>query len=329
MKIRINNKDFSYLVSATVSQSFNAVASTFNITVLNKVISELLNYDKIEIFDDNNEILLTGTLLNPTIQSSAKPNSESFNGYSLTGILEDCSIPSFPLQSDNLTLNEIASKILGAMNVEFEIDSSVSAEMDKKYTKTTAQPTDTIISYLKSLAAQRSIIISHTTTGKLLFTRLDPSKLTPVAKFENVGITSISMAVNAQAMHSDITVMRQASTSNPDSGQSSISNPYVTSIYRPITRVLSSGDLFDTEKAARMELAKELANIKISVISTKYVAPGQLVQIKDDNLRITELTDFFVESVTSEFSTSKTVYTLTCVVKDVYDLDNYDIKKIW
>jgi prophage tail gpP-like protein len=326
MKIRVNNKDFFFLQSANVSLKLNAVASSFSISVLSDVIKKPLQYDRVELFNDNDELLITGTLVNYSGNSTPKPNAESWDGYSLTGILESVSVP-FPLQSDNLSLKEITNKLLAPYNLSFKIDSSVQQEMNEKYTKTTANPQDFVKGYLNNLASQKGILLTHNNKGELLFARQKIGKA--VASFDSS--LSMSLSVDGSQMHSDITVMQQANSSDPDGLQDTIKNPYLAATFKPVTRIINNGgdNLNDIKKAARMALATELSNIKLSIITTQFIKPGEVVEVLNSEIKINQLTEFIVESTNISFTTSKTVYTLNCVLKDVYDLENYNVKAIW
>ena len=65
----------------------------------------------------------------------------TISGYSLTGVLEDCEIPPkiYPLQSDNLSLKQIAQKIIAPFGLKMIVDSSVESLMNSSFKKSTAK----------------------------------------------------------------------------------------------------------------------------------------------------------------------------------------------
>lgn len=330
MIIKVNKKRFFGFSNYTINLAFNTIASSFSFNALASEIDDLLNYPECEIIDEENGTLITGVILAPQLKSSTKPQLTTISGYSKTGALEDCSIPIdlFPLQSDNLTLSEITEKILTQFSLDFEIN-NVDTELSEKITKSNPEPGQKIKEYLTKLASQRGVIISNTVTGKLLYTRIDASKLKPVATFTvgSHGVKFMDLNINSQAMHSEITVMKQASSDNQDAGEKTISNPYV-SAFRPVVIKLDSGTIFDAEKAARFELAKEISNIKLTFETTKFVRPGELILVRNSDLRINELTQFFVENTVIKGTEKENErYTLTCVLKDVYT--NEEVRNVF
>lgn len=320
--VRLNVLDKGYLnfSSYEINLKYNAIASTFSFQVLNPVLDDLFDFPRCEILKDDLPIL-TGTILIPELKSSAKPELARISGYSVAGVLEDVEIPTdlYPLQSDNLSLEEVAEKYTNPFDVNLAYTQNIETDMKAKYTKITADEGQNIKSFLNELASQKGIILTHNELGSLVFTRLEVDKLTPAAQFVDgsEGIKNMSLAINGQALHSKIVVIRQASTKNPDAGQSEIDNPYCN-IYRPKTIILNTADVFDTGKAARKALSDELVNIKLTINTTEFVKPGNIISVKSDNLRIKKFTDFFVEECVITGNKVDENYTLSCVLKDVY-----------
>lgn len=319
MKIKFSGKEYKFFSEYTINLIYNAIASTFSFQSLNSILGQPLVYSFVEIFGENDELLLTGYILSSGFVISSKPEYETYPGYSITGVLEDCSVP-FPSQSDNLTLKQIVEKLLKPFNLKYVVDPAVLSDMNKTYKKSTASDDVSIKDYISELASQRGIILTHTNKGELYFTKINPDKLKPVASFKEgqPGATNISLTANGQQMHSDITVVRQASESNPDAGEYTIKNPYVTNRYRPVTKILSSGEIFDLKKAARNELAKELMGIEVVIETTQFIKPGSLVEVQSDRLKLRVPTKFFVTQTDVKGSVTGITYTLKCVLPDVY-----------
>jgi len=319
MKVMFRDKSFEYFSEFSVTLTYSAVASNFNFLALNSVLGQPLVYSFVKLFGEDDQLLITGYILSSGYKISNKPEYEQYPGYSITGVLEDCSVP-YPLQTDNLSLRQIASQLLRPFGINFLVSSSVASDMDLPYEKSTADDGQTIKDYLSELATQRGIILSHDEDGRLIFTKIEPNKLKPIAFFTEglEGCTSISLTANGQAMHSSITVIRQASAENPDAGEYTINNPYVTNRHRPIVRVLSSGNIFDIQKAARMELAKELSGIELTIETTKFIRPGNIVEVQSDRLKLRRPTRFFVTQTDIKGTKEGITYSLKCVLPDVY-----------
>lgn len=330
IKVKVNGKQFSGFANYQIDLKFNSVASAFSLGVKQDIVKSMFDYPDCVITSEKNGLLITGTIMAPSLKSSSKPESTQIAGYSKCGILEDCSIPIslYPLQYDNLSLGQITAKILNEFGLSFVSSPSVADEMNKTYEKTTSQPGETIKDFLNKLASQRGVILSNDRKGQLLYTRFAVNELKPVASFAvgRYGVSAMDLNINSQAMHSDITVMGQASD-NPDASEFTIKNPYVSK-FRPIIKKLDSGDNFDAEKAARFELANEISNIKLTFNTTKFIYPGQLITVENSEINLTKPTEFFVQE-TSIKGTEKDEehYTLTCVPKDVYT--NSEAKNIF
>jgi prophage tail gpP-like protein len=330
MKFIINNKEFFHFSSYSISLKYNSIADTFSFSALSNILDKVLNYDKVEIFDDNNELLITGTILNDNFKISPNPEVENFAGYSKTGILEDCNISpnNYPLQKNNLNFNELVTDLLNPFNLNFIVDSSVTEQMNKVFKQTTAKITESIAAYINRLANQRNIALSHTAKGELLFIRPNISKLPTVASFnsntEN-GVFNKSITFNGQSLHSEITLMPQASEGNEDGGQFTIKNPFCKE-FRPMVKIQTSDTGFTSKEAARKALSAEIASIKVPIKTTQFIKPDSIVEIFIEE-KMNEPALFFVEQTDiSRNANSGEIYNLTCVLKDVYDLDNYNIK---
>jgi prophage tail gpP-like protein len=323
-KIRINNTLFRFFESYTLDMKFNAIADSFSFSGQKDFLPDILSYADCEILDENDQVIITGTIVNQNFELDSNPTLISVSGYSKPGVLEDCTIPIslYPLQSDNLSLKQIADKVLQPFDVKYKYTANITTEFNKKFKKTNAEPTQQVKEYLNQLASQRGIILTHNAKGELLFTKLDVSPLLPVANFieGDTGILSMNLQIPGQSLHSEITVIKQASYDNPDAGQKTLENVYCKS-FRPMVKILNSGDIFDIEKAARTELSNELSQIKLVIQTTKLVYPGNLITVKAPSLKIFNEYDFFVEETNIQGSTTNDLYILTCVVKDVYTLN--------
>lgn len=324
MKLIVDNNEYQFFPSSNIDLNYNAIASSFSFRRLRNIDSLPLEFNDCQILDDNNEVLITGTILNIDYALTSKTQLDSVSGYSTPGILEDCQIPLslYPLQSDNLSLKEIVDKLLQPFNIEYVANTNILTEFNKKFKKTNADPGQSVKDYINDLASQRGIILTHDNLGRLVFTKIEPNLLSPIVTFEegNPGIFEMSFKTNAQAMHSEISVIKQASSDNPDAGETIINNPYISK-FRPKVKTLSSGNIFDIEKAARNELGAELENIKLNIKTTQFVKPGNLIQFRSPTLKVNELTEFFVQSTRINSTTTGNKYDIVAVLKDVFTQD--------
>jgi len=276
--------------------------------------------------EHDGELLATGYLLNHKFKLSSKKNLSSISGYSKSGVLGDCQIPTslYPLQSDGLTLKQIADKLLKPFGVKAIVDSSVSSKVNSVYEKTTASSGQTVAAYLSSLASQKDVIISHNERGDLLFTEAKINSK-PFYHFEGQGsATSIELDFNGQGMHSHITLQKQASIDGGNAGEETIKNPFVPYVFRPSVKTQNSGNDNDTINATRNALKSELKGVKLSIeipswtLNDEIIKPNKIITVKSPELYLYENTKFFIEEVTFSGNNKSQVTKLKCVLPEVY-----------
>jgi prophage tail gpP-like protein len=334
---RIRNRKVDFFNNFQVSLRYDAISSTFAFgfffnpdNIEHKEMSCIGHYHLATV-EHNGELLVSGYILSEAFNSASRKQLTHFSGYSLTGPLEDCEIPTslYPLQSDGLTLREIAQKLIQPFGLQMVVDSSVSSKMDQAYEKTTARESQTIKSYLQELCSQKNIILSHDERGRLLFTSAKTNQK-PILNFDviNGGIpfTNMSLQFNGQGMHSDITVIKQADKDGGNAGESTVSNPYVPFVYRPRVIVQNSGDDIDTEQAAKNARAAELKNLKLTIttdrwlLNDKVIRPNNLITVVNPEVYLYQKSTWFIEQIDLVGDQEKTVATLTCCLPEVYNL---------
>jgi prophage tail gpP-like protein len=330
---RIRNRKVEFFNNFSLQLKYDSVASTFSFSFLynpdNQEHVELgvIGHYHIGRLEHNGQLLVTGYILSNVFKDTEKKNLANFSGYSLPGVLEDSSIPVdlYPLQFDGLSLKEIAEKLVSKFDFNIVIDSSVRARMNQVFDVSTANEKQSIKQYLAELASQKNIILSHDEKGNLLFTQAKANQQ-PILNFDGgIPFTSMTLKFNGQPMHSHITVMKQASSEGGNAGQSTIRNPYVPFVFRPKTIIQSSGDDNDTSETAKMVLASELKNFKLTIVTDRWeidgdiIKPNNIISVTNAEISLFKKTEWFIESVTLTGDEKKTVATLKCVLPEVYN----------
>jgi len=333
---RIRNREVKFFSKFQLELKYDAIASTFGFDFFynpkNQEHVELacIGHYHLCTLEHNGQLVLSGIILSESFIDDSKKHLTTFSGYSLPGVLEDCNIPTslYPLQSDGLSLKEIAQKLLKPFNLTMVIDSSVSSKMNEVYEKTTASEGQSIRQYLSELASQKNIVITHNEKGNVVFTQAK-TKGDPIIRFTGgVPFTSMKLTYDGQPMHSEITVIRQASRGGGNAGESTIKNPYVPFVYRPKVKTQSSGNDIDTESAARTALSEELKNMKLEIVTDRWeidgiiIKPNNIITVKNENVYLFKETRWFIESVKLIGDENKMQAVLTCVIPEVYNQDN-------
>jgi prophage tail gpP-like protein len=330
---RIRTRQVEFFNDFTLDLKYDSIASSFGFNVYfdpeNEDHVELIQVGHYHIanIEHNGEQLIRGYILSEAFKDSDTRSLVPISGYSLGGVLEDSNIPVslYPLQYDGLTLREIATKLVAPFGLKIVVDASVSAKMDSVYDVSTANEKQSIKQYLSELASQKNIIISHDEFGNILFTQVK-TDLKPILNFDGgLPFTEMSLQFNGQALHSEITVMKQASSDGGNAGQATVINPFVPYVYRPKVIIQNSGDDNDTELVAKMALAEELKNIKLTIITDRWevngkiIKPNNLITVVNKKLNLFTPSNWFIEEVKLVGDAEKTVATLTCVLPECYN----------
>lgn len=329
MKIKINGSFYDFFDDITISKKLDTVAATFVFkgrfnpdNQSHKAIYKPLAFNVVEVFNNDDKLLLKGVSLNTDLASTDLRELQPVSGYGKGGVLEDCSIPysSYPLEKNNITLNELATDLLKPFGLSFTVDSSAEKDMNLQYKKTVARADDTVKSYLSKLASQRNIILGHSNDGELRFFKAD-TKASPKVFFNEENTESMRLSVSGQGMHSEISVIRQPSEDNPSlKPVDTITNPLVL-VKRTLVKILSSGTETDTKKAADNVLAEELKNISVSVSLKKYedLECGDMVEIQNPEIYFYNRVKMIISELTVKETSSSEEMELKLVLPETFN----------
>lgn len=337
---RFKARKVQYFSNFQLSLGYDQFGSTFSLSFYfdpenpdHKELACVTHFHDCEV-SYGDEILVTGFTLSQGFKFEPEKQLATISGYSKPGLFNDCNIPPnlYPLQSDGLSLLSIAKKLTRPWNEEtkygigIKVDESVQDLVNKSLKTSTAGETDTIGGYLTQLAQQKKVIISHDEFGNLLFTQAK-TKQKPILDldFRNGMIpgTKLALQFDGQQVHSDIFIVRQASSDGGNAGQYHVKNPYCPVFYKPKVVTQSSGDDIDTKEVALRELASEWENLKVSIetdrwkIGDSIIKPNNLVSIYAPELYIYKKCNWFIRSIDYVGNEKETIATLNCVIPEV------------
>lgn len=329
---RIRTRKVEFFNNFKLSLRYDSVASTFSFNfymdpnnIEHKEMACIGHFHE-AIVEHDGQRLLTGYILNEAFSDSKTKELAGFSGYSSPGVLEDCEVPLDSLQWTGSSLREIAQKLIKPFGLRLVVDQEVSAKMDQRFDETTAKESQKIKDFLTELATQKNIIISHNDKGALLFTKAKTNQK-PILNFEDGGVpfTKMSLQFPGQQMHSQITVVKQASSDGGNAGEHTIKNPYVPFVHRPRVIIQNSGDDNDTVQVAKNAVAAELKNFKLIIetdrweVDGKCIKPNSIISVKNPKVYLYKKSDWFVESVDYTGNNKELIATLTCVLPEVYN----------
>jgi len=333
MILKIGNKNVDYFNEFSFTLKYDSVASTFGFNFYfnpenaeHKALFKPGSYQVVTL-EHNGELLLTGRILSHQFPREATKQLASLAGYSLPGVLEDCDIPTslYPLQSDGLTIRQIAEKLLKPFGLKMVVDPSVSRQMDQVLVTSIAGANQKIKGYLAEIASQKNIVISHTEKGEVLFSSSKTNQKPIIAYQDGSPVTTIVLSMDGQAMSSQITVLKQADVDGGNAGEATINNPYAANVFRPRIKIQSSGTDIDSSLAARNALSDELRNVRLTITTDRWVVdgkilkPNNLVSVLSPENYIYKKTNFFIESISFTGNNVQTIAVLNCVLPEVHN----------
>lgn len=346
MRVKINNRFFTGFTKLTVNLAIDKVASTFIITGRfnpnlpeHRDIFRPLSYNVVEIFDNFNNIILTGNIINHKLRSKSSPTLSTFTGYSKPGILEDVTISTdrnpleltgnfdeivvstdrYTLENNEVSLTEIAQKILEPFNIQMVIDGpTIEHDMGLPYDRVVAEESETIKEYLSKLTSQRNIVLSHTAKGELLFFRPNIAGK-PTYFFNTSNTLEMETNTNGQGLHSHIAVVSQPDIISNDRQTEIILNPIV-GVYRPVVKVQTTDTDVHVLSAAYNKLASELKNIRINVLLDRFinVKIGDIVEVQNKEIYLFNRTRMIVSMIKLEQSEKGDVTKITLMMPETF-----------
>jgi prophage tail gpP-like protein len=207
MVLKINNQNITFWNSFTLHLKYDSVADAFAFVfyfdpnnALHKQLFRPLQYQVVQIFEGN-ELLITGTVLNTHFENSAEKKLAKLEGYSISGIIEDCQVTNAtgdiaataadgpaPAPNDAVkpaslifgegtafdTLYNVAQKLIAPFNLQMYVNPDIAADMNAPLPPlTTISEDKTIKEILQELCLSKNITISHDQYGVLLFDRIN------------------------------------------------------------------------------------------------------------------------------------------------------------
>ena len=189
--------------------SIDAAADSFILSVPfdpnDKELKELFkpfNFNNITIFIGN-ELILNGFVVNiiPSVTDSS--SAIIIEGYSKTGILNDCHFPpsSYPLEFNNLTLFDIVSQTASYFNIN-AIDE---AKDDYTFLDLDVKPETQAYDFISGLAKKRGVLLKSNNNGELILKKSSLLDGSFTLEENSPGILNISTNYDGQKAFTTVT----------------------------------------------------------------------------------------------------------------------------
>lgn len=315
INLKIDNKTYDFFATVNVSLKLNTIASSFSFSGFDQFF-DILSYQKCKVLF-NDEVILTGIALNPAYIFKKEPSLITISGYSKTGVLQDSTFPPvlYPLQFDGLSLKDIALKVTDYFGLRLKVFDNAEELAAIPYEKVSANVDEKIIAFLSKLCNQRGLILTHDNLGRLLIYRVE-AKVAPYANLLISDALEANFTPNAQGIHSEVTVVRQAKKDNDNTQQVTKKSPFISGVKRPLVSTLKDGE--ELEEAANKIICAEARSfgLKLTFEGLANYRAGFYITLDGPILK--KRTKFVIESVDFFADKSQERTTINIVLPCVY-----------
>lgn len=177
--------------------------------------------------------LFTGTMIGIEPNVSGREKTFSVSGYSNPGVLGDCTPPAsaYPVEFNNVTLQEIAV----ALCQPFGISPVFESAPGPAFQRVSMEPNRIILGFLSELARQRSLVLSSTPAGRLLFRQsVAPGIPVAILRQGDSPVLEVRVAFSSQQYYSAVTGLESVYLGTRGS-QYTVLNDHLRDPLRPFT----------------------------------------------------------------------------------------------
>lgn len=332
MEVKIGKDFYTDFKELSFSSSLDSVGSTFSFqsyfntdSLDHKKAFKPLSFHPVVIYNDKKEIILNGILLNTTADSQKNPGLVSCTGYSKCAIINDVNIPlnRYPLESRNLTLKQLAEKYVTDFGVKVVVSKGAEAKANEKIAKAVADPNDTIKGFLQEIAILKNIVLSHDNNGDIVLLNID-NKTPAKFKFDDKNTSKMTLSVNGQNMHSEISSIKQPNKRKKNKGSTltdTLKNTLVQNYYKPKVKKVSAGEDSDVKTAVKGFYMDELENISISIELDSFnqdISVGDFIEVVNPEIFIFKPAKLLIKSTSVSENETSDFMALTCVLPEAF-----------
>lgn len=251
------------------------------------------------------DLLFTGTKVATLPQRTADSSTISISGYSLPGVLMDCSVASdsYPVEYSSMTLTKIASKVADPFGISVSGSDGGAA-----FTQVSLSKGEKIFQFLTKLCAKRQVVLGSTQAGDLEIRQPDGSGTVAAVLTEGEQpLQYVRPQFGEQDYYSQITGMSPTIV-GIDGASYTVKNPIAADIYRPL--VIDTPDVTDGELKALVnaKMGRMLAaSVSYEVGLVDWVRPdgslwepGDIVKVEAPSALLPSAVKFEVRSVRFE-----------------------------
>ena len=250
--------------------------------------------------------LFTGTLVGITPSVDNTQKTLNISGYSLPGVLNDCTPPAsaYPVEFNELDIKGVAEALCKPFGLAVQFD----ADPGSTFERVAVDPGNTVLSFLSDLARQRSLVVSSTPEGLLLFQQ-STELGAPVASLSQGAspVLSVSPSFSPQQYFSHVTGLEPVLLGTEGS-QYTVKNPHLAGVTRPVTFKagdVQGGDLKTSVEAKLGRMYGNMASYSVTVNTWRDVRgalwdPNTTIKLESPGAMIYSAYEFIVRGVRFE-----------------------------
>ena len=281
-----------------------------------------LSFLPVEILIDNARVF-TGTMLGVMPEDSPNSKTVSVNGYSLSGVLNDCpiSIDEYPIEFNDQNLEQIA-KIVAA---PFNVSVAFADAPGQPFEQVAANISEKVFAFLTSLAQERGLVIGNNADGGLIFQKANvDDAVSAVLKSGEPGVGPIILTTTAQNLFSSVTAHGATIVGLPPDSYTAV-NPRIT-LKRPFVFKTDGADTGDVKPDAEAKLGRMYGDALSAAVNVSrwqdpannLWRPNSIISLIAPEAMIYNKTRFLVKSVELNQNAESETANLTLVLPESY-----------
>jgi len=276
------------------------------------------SYAQARLFLGNN-LLINGLLYGISPEMTESGLIKNLEGWSYTADAIDSTIkPQY--EYSNMTLKQIATSVVRPLGIKAVFDADDGGQFDRA----TAEPGDTIFTFLNKLASQRGLLVSSTPEGNLQFLKADTTSQ-PVGVLEETQPLPVEWKANYDG-RKRFNAYRAIGQSPGGDSKNQVAKDDAVPRSRFLTFKADETTAGNIKNSAEWRRSKQLADaLTIPFPVSGWYAPNgelwkpnTLVTVKSKTIDIPDGFDFLINRVEYVFESSGISSVLSLVPPEVY-----------
>lgn len=306
----------------TMDTAADAWAANIVYNTENEKLYELLRpyrYNEAKVYVGG-RLMITGWLFDVGISVGIDNIGKTLEGFTYTKNIVDSNQPNPPYEFRNVTLDQIAKSLVEP----FQISTIFEGNPGGQFKRVTIDKTEKIFDFLAKLAQQRSLLVTSTNKGELLFTQANTGAR-PIGSISE-GLPPFQTAGVKFSGQNRFRGYKATSKRRGQRTKTAVSKDTVVPISR--FRTFSADDTTsgDIQKAADWERSKQIAkSFEFKLPVTSWYGPdgnlwteNTIVTVKSKALYVPDGFDFLIRAVDFVFDSDGRTAELSLVPPQVY-----------